>query len=344
LEEKVQCKVTIAYVGAFMTSFNMHGVSLTIFAPTGTNDSIETIYMLLDAETDASGTYLIDDPLPSPFFLIFSFFGSYVELDILLQIVLVIRFLFFTAWSKADTLSSVSDIRPSLIPLQEEASSQLTTSTVERDVRPVVIHNFSEVAISSINAACKALIEGEPKLTEWDIQVGDGDCGITMLRGAKEVLKRLNEGKLSISNPSRLFADLADAVSASMGGTSGILFELMLRKMSTSLIDIEVDRNSLSTAFVEGVQAGSFYGGATRGCRTMMDALIPAADIAPTGSLELMAAAALEGAESTTSMKEALAGRSSYLNAETLMNTPDPGAKAVEYILRAIAESVSGIM
>jgi dihydroxyacetone kinase len=68
LEEKVQCKVTRAYVGAFMTSFNMHGVSLTIFAPTGTNDSIETIYMLLDAETDASGTYLIDDPLPSPFF------------------------------------------------------------------------------------------------------------------------------------------------------------------------------------------------------------------------------------------------------------------------------------
>jgi len=39
-----------------------------------------------------------------------------------------------------------------------------------------------------------------------------------------------------------------------------------------------------------------------------------------------------------------IAGRSSYLNAETFMNTPNPGAKAVEYILRAIAESVSGII
>lgn len=56
LEEKVRCKVTRAYVGAFMTSFNMHGVSLTIFAPTGSNDSKETIFKLLDAETDASGT------------------------------------------------------------------------------------------------------------------------------------------------------------------------------------------------------------------------------------------------------------------------------------------------
>jgi dihydroxyacetone kinase len=76
----------------------------------------------------------------------------------------------------------------------------------------------------------------------------------------------------------------------------------------------------------------------------MMDALIPAADTAPTGSLELMAAVALEGAELPTLMKEAQAGRSSYLNPETLMNTPDPGAKAVEYILRAIVESVSELI
>jgi hypothetical protein len=77
-------------------------------------------------------------------------------------------------------------------------------------------------------------------------------------------------------------------------------------KMSTSLIERKVDRDSLSIAFVEGVQAGSFYGGTTRGFQTMMDALIPATDTAPTGSLELMAAAALRGTESTTLMKEAL--------------------------------------
>lgn len=276
--------------------------------------------------------------IPSHF--LFFVFGPYVDID---NVVAIDFFLIVTAWSKADILSSNSAIRPSLIPLQEEKSSPLT-SNMEMEVQPVVLQHFSEIAISSIKAACKALIEGEPELTEWDTQVGDGDCGLTMLRGAKEVLKRLDEGKLSVSNPSRLFADIADAVSTSMGGTSGILFELMLRKMSTSLMGKEVDGKSLSSAFMEGVEAGSFYGGATRGCRTMMDALIPAADIASTGSLELMAALASEGAESTTLMTEALAGRSSYLNAETLRNTPDPGAKAIEYILRAIAQAVSGVV
>lgn len=231
------------------------------------------------------------------------------------------------------------------MPFPEDTNPQFTPiSTKEVDAEPVVIPNFADLAIASISAACKVLIECEPKLTEWDTQVGDGDCGITMLRGAKEVQKRLEEGRLPVSNPSRLFSDLADTVSASMGGTSGILFELMLRKMSTSLVSKVVDGSSLSAAFIQGVQAGSFYGGATKGCRTMMDALLPAADAASTGSLGLMATAASEGAESTTLMKEALAGRSSYLNTETLLNTPDPGAKAVEFILRAISEAVSNTL
>jgi len=164
-----------------------------------------------------------------------------------------------------------------------------------------------------------------------------------MLRGAKEIQKRLEQGSLGVSSPVQLFSDLADAISASMGGTSGILFELILRKMSSSLTNAKkaggvIYASALSSAFVEGVHAASFYGGATVGCRTMMDALLPAADVA--GSLQEMALAAEKGAESTAQMNHALAGRSSYLNEETLMNTPDPGAKAVDLILKAVSEAV----
>jgi len=53
-----------------------------------------------------------------------------------------------------------------------------------------------------------------------------------VLHGAKEVLKQLNEGTLSVLNPSRLFADLVDSVSASIGSTSGILFELLLEDVN----------------------------------------------------------------------------------------------------------------
>ena len=81
-----------------------------------------------------------------------------------------------------------------------------------------------------------ALIDAEPTLTKYDTIVGDGDCGTTMERGAREVLRRLESGAMRLDHPSRLFSDLADAVSASMGGTSGILFELFFRKASASLL------------------------------------------------------------------------------------------------------------
>jgi hypothetical protein len=56
-----------------------------------------------------------------------------------------------------------------------------------------------------------------------------------MERGAKELLSRLESKSLDTSHPVPLFLNMADAVSASMGGTSGVLIELMLRTMSTFL-------------------------------------------------------------------------------------------------------------
>jgi dihydroxyacetone kinase len=199
---------------------------------------------------------------------------------------------------------------------------------------------FGERATAAIADACKALIEAEPKLTEWDTIVGDGDCGLTMARGALKVHNHLKDGKLSVEMPSRLLSQLADAVSASMGGTSGILFELMLRRASTYLANADgpIDDAIMGKAFADGVRAGSYYGGAKIGYRTMMDALLPAADAADQGlGFDAIAKAACDGADSTASMKSAFAGRSNYLSEEQLKDTPDPGAKAVAIILSAAA-------
>lgn len=40
----------------------------------------------------------------------------------------------------------------------------------------------------AIKAAAETLIAMEDKLTQWDVAVGDGDCGITTTRGAKGML------------------------------------------------------------------------------------------------------------------------------------------------------------
>ena len=131
---------------------------------------------------------------------------------------------------------------------------------------------------------------------------------------------------------------MADAVSASMGGTSGVLLELMFRKMSSTLSQCEsIGIEDLSKGFDAGVNAISLYGGATVGSRTMLDALVPAAaSLLKTNDIKAAAAEAKTGADGTANMALASAGRSNYLSEETLVGTPDPGAIAVSIVFSAL--------
>ena len=46
-----------------------------------------------------------------------------------------------------------------------------------------------------VEAVCTALIEAEPRLTELDRQVGDGDLGISMERVAKAIKQAAQKPK-----------------------------------------------------------------------------------------------------------------------------------------------------
>ena len=298
VEDKLECVVDRFYVGPFMTSFNMHGISLSILC------------------LDANGEILkyLDAPTTAP------------------------------AWVKSDNSASQSNrstnalesLPDSYEDNENDGSSASALSAAAEDTIS------SDLTNGAIRAACKAILDAESQLTQWDLIVGDGDCGITMKRGATEVLERLDNGSLSKSNAVKLCLDLAEAVSQSMGGTSGILFELFFRKMAAIFIE-QCGRGSpvdFGLAFKAGVDAVMFYGGAQAGYRTMLDALIPAADAFDNG-IKAAAAAASAGADSTANMEVALAGRSNYLGEDQLRGTPDPGAKAVSIILCAIADEVA---
>jgi dihydroxyacetone kinase len=152
-------------------------------------------------------------------------------------------------------------------------------------------------------------------------------------------MARLNNNTIPTDHPVPMFSSLADAVSASMGGTSGVLIELMFRKMSSTLSRVEtIGVSEMCGAFQAGVEAVSLYGGAKVGSRTMLDALVPAATtLVTTKSMVQAAAQAREGAENTAQMKTASAGRSNYLSEETLAGTPDPGACAVAIVLESMS-------
>lgn len=252
-----------------------------------------------------------------------------------------------TAWSNVDAWVGDGASRPSDIEINEVPGLS-SGSNESSSLPPVLVENFASVASSALARCSKALIEAEPLLTKYDTIVGDADCGITMERGATEISKRSEAGKLQLDHPSLLFADLADAVSASMGGTSGILLELMFRKMSTSLSSSDggITTKELAIAFRTGVEAISFYGGAQEGSRTMLDALFPASSVIVSGggsvaSVKEGAEAGRKGADSTAEMDHAEAGRSNYLSKDVLMGTPDPGAVAVAVVLEAMTKVIS---
>lgn len=288
-------KASRVMVGSFMTSFDMHGVSLTILNLAGQSE----LKALLDAPTTAP------------------------------------------AWSTCDIWKS-GETRPSATELPEVVVDEKGMDK-KQNLPKVTLTTFGTHAKTLLLSASNKLSEAEPLLTKYDTIVGDGDCGITMKRGATEVEKRVNDGTISTEHPVTMFAGIADGVSASMGGTSGVLLELMFRKMASTLArDSAIGVPELCKAVQAGVDAVSLYGGAKVGSRTMLDALVPgAATLASELSLAAAAAKARQGANGTASMKSASAGRSNYLSQETLEGTPDPGAVAVAIVLEALAAGVA---
>jgi dihydroxyacetone kinase len=206
--------------------------------------------------------------------------------------------------------------------------------------------NFATTAHQCVQSVAQQLIAAEPLLTKYDTIVGDGDCGITMKRGATAVLELLNQNK-NLDHPVLLYTAIANAVSASMGGTSGILLELLFRKMASTLSSntssTTIGATELAQAFQAGVDAVSLYGGANVGSRTMMDALVPAAAslVQQPNGLAAAAQQARQGADATAAMDTASAGRSNYLSQDTLQGTPDPGAVAVAMVLEALAAAAA---
>ena len=153
-----------------------------------------------------------------------------------------------------------------------------------------------------MTAAVEKLAEAESVLTKYDTVVGDGDCGITRKRGSTEVLDCLKSGEIPTDHPVPMFAVLADAMSASMGGTSAVvLFELMFRKRGFTLSRADtIGVGEMCAAFKAGVDAVSLYGGVQVGSRTMLDALVPGADaLVETKDLAQAGRKAKEGTDST---------------------------------------------
>ena len=187
-----------------------------------------------------------------------------------------------------------------------------------------------------IQTICAALIRNEEHLNELDKKVGDGDTGTTFAAGARAIQEMINNNELPLANLSDLLVNLGEVVASHMGGSSGVLTSIMLTNAGHQL----TKGSSFENALFSGVIKMMEYGGAQLGGRTMIDALVPAIEILKGKDLKTAAEAARKGAESTKNMERASSGRSSYLRAESLIGTIDPGAEVVAIIFESIQSKV----
>ena len=196
-----------------------------------------------------------------------------------------------------------------------------------------------------LEAACAALREAEPELTRMDSEVGDGDLGTGLERGARAVEAEVDG---YADDPAGALRDAAATLRRAIGGTSGPLYSILLLRAAGVVEEGDAgDPVTWAEALAAGADGIAEVGGASVGDRTMLDALVPLATAfrealdggAPAGEAFGGALDAAREGTAGTAEHVAKVGRSSYLG-ERAKGTPDPGAQAVVVWAEALARAL----
>ncbi len=210
--------------------------------------------------------------------------------------------------------------------------AKLKLVKLARAIKPTTYKASKNPALAAlVQKTCAILMAQESALNALDAKVGDGDTGSTMAAAARHVSGNLN--KMPLAKLDQFFASISDAMTRTMGGSSGVLFAIFFSGASQAA--------SAGAKWPAALQAGldkmMAYGGAKPGDRTMVDALVPALQaLSKSGDVATAAKAARTGANATANMTRARAGRSTYVSAQNLKGINDPGAEAIAKVLEGL--------
>lgn len=202
------------------------------------------------------------------------------------------------------------------------------------------------------------IIKNEVPFCELDSHAGDGDFGMSISKGFKQLESQWNE---IISNSCESMGSFLEACSLVImeycGGASGPIwgsaFRAAGRKIGAKKEATIGDMAEMLQSAVAGIQATgerSFGRGAVVGDKTLMDALIPCADMLTNcagnnetllAALKKGAQAAVEGAKKTEKMVARM-GRAGTVG-ERSLGYPDAGAHALGVIFSEISSSIEEI-
>jgi triose/dihydroxyacetone kinase / FAD-AMP lyase (cyclizing) len=229
--------------------------------------------------------------------------------------------------------------------------------TVTREENAVVKDDVLSLdnMIYLVDKMSEVIIKNEVPFCELDSHAGDGDFGMSVAKGFKQLKREwstvLNQERLNMGN----FLDACSMVIMEYcGGASGPIWGSAFRAAGKAVegkLELSVGEFSdMLQAAVKGIQTTgerSFGRGAVVGDKTLVDALVPCAnswsESAAAGedfktAFEKGAAAAVEGANYT---KEIVArmGRAGTVG-ERSLGYPDAGAYALGVIFTEISRSL----
>jgi D-erythrulose 4-kinase len=199
----------------------------------------------------------------------------------------------------------------------------------------------AEIARKAVDAIYAVVEENKEYLGQIDAIAGDGDHGIGMSRGSKAAAVAANETRGGVET---VLSAAGHAFGDKAGGTSGILWGLLLEGVGKSLGNTEVvTARRLADAIEESARHLQGFSKAELGDKTMLDALFPFVDtlVKRADAGASISAAWRSAADACRSAAEATAslvpkiGRARPL-AERSVGTPDPGAISLALIVTAV--------
>lgn len=171
--------------------------------------------------------------------------------------------------------------------------------------------------------------ENKEHLNQLDSDIGDGDHGSNLTRGAAAVKEKANDS--TYENLSDVFKDTGMTLVSKVGGASGPLYGSAFISMAKAAKESE-DMATLISAGLEGIVK---RGHAETGEKTMVDVWSPVVEAVKDGSLTKDV---IQEALTSTKDMKATKGRASYLGDRSVGHL-DPGAQSSAYLFESLLEA-----
>jgi dihydroxyacetone kinase-like protein len=204
----------------------------------------------------------------------------------------------------------------------------------------------SDCVLKFLEVVAARIKEQRDYLTELDAAIGDADHGVNLDRGFSAVISKLPA--LTGRDIGSILRTAGTTLVSTVGGASGPLYgTAFIRAGAVAADRFQLSPYELARVLEAALQGVETRGKATRGEKTMIDAIAPFVETLKAGVeadeellvvLRRAVAACEEGMRATIPML-ATRGRASYLG-ERSIGHQDPGATSAYLMARALLDVV----